>query len=711
MIQNSVNEFQILYKALTYFRTHWWLFILEVAAIYAVSIHNFSKSPPVFDSHARILIDSSKRNLYQAIVPGLSNNSLSRKQNLANLLSSAEMMERFQISLTEFYSNEGRPPHLRPYFPGGSPLPAERFRAFVELGYDKNSDVYNIHCSSQVAQAAHDLCLVYMNTIENYYPEIGQRDVMMKRDFLSRQISSFLSQIKEREKQIVEFQQTNEEFFNYIVQSVEEKGLQRLRLRRHSLLQKIANNRAIRSLLLEVPRAAKGELTARTGTIEALTKKVSELRYQLELVEASSAADSKERSESIKTQLIEASEQLAKVNEDEVTAFMKTPIPPAEVSKKLATLEIEYRSTKLQLKNLEEQIQELQTQERRFGQMKLDYERMLTELSHRKKLMTNLYQKEQETEVELSAGNAEIFKLANPSLPNHRTSPQLTKYLYGAFSMSLFVIAVTSVLLMAMFPRLDSEAEVHRLNLPVLGKVPLVKRFRTVQDDIPGYGLEHLKIMIYRIVRETKDLKCPVVIVSSPHAREGKSTLTHFLSIASQNPERKTLLIDGDLLTAHPNKFFGFSEDSTQGLGSFLQGTTPVSDWRNLILKTEYGGIDFMPRGTRMETVALPNFLKPMEQLLKELRNEYDMIFIDTPPLFASNLAHQWAGLGDLIILVARIFSTRPKDIQEAIQTCKVFSKAPVGIALNCVRLSGANKRASNYYFSKKKVVPPRLAA
>jgi tyrosine-protein kinase Etk/Wzc len=238
-----------------------------------------------------------------------------------------------------------------------------------------------------------------------------------------------------------------------------------------------------------------------------------------------------------------------------------------------------------------------------------------------------------------------------------------------------------------------------------------VKRFRTVQDDIPGYGLEHLKIMIYRIVRETKDLKCPVVIVSSPHAREGKSTLTHFLSIASQNPERKTLLIDGDLLTAHPNKFFGFSEDATKGLGSFLQDSTSLSNWRDLILKTEYGGIDFMPRGQRMETVALPHFLKPMEQLLKELRSEYDMIFIDTPPLFASNLAHQWAGLGDLIILVARIFSTRPKDIQEAIQTCKVFSKAPVGIALNCVRLSGANKRASNYYFSKKKVVPPRLAA
>ena len=108
----------------------------------------------------------------------------------------------------------------------------------------------------------------------------------------------------------------------------------------------------------------------------------------------------------------------------------------------------------------------------------------------------------------------------------------------------------------------------------------------------------------------------------------------------------------------------------------------------------------------------MANFAKPMEQFLSVLKKDFDTIYIDTPPLFSSNLAHQWAGLGDLIVLVARLFHTRPKDIVEAIQTCKVFSKSPVGLALNCVRLSGPTKRASNYYFSKKKPAPPpRLAA
>ena len=117
-----------------------------------------------------------------------------------------------------------------------------------------------------------------------------------------------------------------------------------------------------------------------------------------------------------------------------------------------------------------------------------------------------------------------------------------------------------------------------------------------------------------------------------------------------------------------------------------------------------------MPRGERVDPTQLHHHLKPVEAMLKQLRTQYDLILIDTPPLFASNLAHQWSGMADLIVLVARMYVTRPKDILEAIQTCKVFSKAPVGLALNCVPLTTAHKRASSYYFSRKKV-KTRLAA
>ena len=129
MVQNTINEFHLLIKALTYFRTHWWLFLLEVVAIYSVSLHTFYKTAPQYDSRATILIDSSRRQIYQSVMPGLMGNNNARKQNMANLLSGAEIMERFRTQLTDYYNSEGRPPHLRAYFPGGTAFPAERFRS------------------------------------------------------------------------------------------------------------------------------------------------------------------------------------------------------------------------------------------------------------------------------------------------------------------------------------------------------------------------------------------------------------------------------------------------------------------------------------------------------------------------------------------------------------------------------------------------------
>ncbi len=63
MLQQPVNEFQILVKALGYFRTHWWLFVLEVAVIYGVSLHNFYKTKPVYESYASTLLDNSRRQM------------------------------------------------------------------------------------------------------------------------------------------------------------------------------------------------------------------------------------------------------------------------------------------------------------------------------------------------------------------------------------------------------------------------------------------------------------------------------------------------------------------------------------------------------------------------------------------------------------------------------------------------------------------------
>jgi len=703
MFQSQVAEIQTLLKLLSYVRTHWWVFVLEFLCIFGMSLHKYYKTPPVYESHAALLIDSSRRQLYQSVLPTYGDpNANARKRNIAQLLMSQEVAERFKSQMNETFNADGRPAHLRYLFSGDGTLLMDDLREYLNLSWDKASDAYNLRCEARNAFAAREICKGLLNSIETYYPEIGEREAILKKDFLSRQISSLTQQIYERERAVASYQRKSSDFLSFVLSDSDDKGLQRLRSDEERLKHEIATNRAIRRLLLSVPRSKRGEYVTLETAISALTQRISELQYQVELTENANELNKPERLKNLHFEIDRLSSQLAALNDKQQEAFEKAPLPSPDVRKKLSELELEYKTDLIRLGDTDREIAEMTLKQNKYGEQRLEYDRLLAELNQRKHLLSSLYEKQQETELELSAGKAEIFTLQPPTLEGNRVEPQLAKYAYGALSMSLFACGITAALLLLLLPRLDNEEEVNRMNLPVLGKIPAMRKGLSRSDELSGVGLEYLKIMNYRILRETKDMKCPIVIVSSPHAREGKSTISRMLAQASQSPGRKILLIDGDLLTAHPNSFFGVKEDFTPGVKSLLTGEFkgPLAQ---LVVSTQHEGLSIIPRGGRIEPSSLPNFLDPIKGVLENLRKEYDVIFIDTPPLFAANLAHQWAGLADLIVLVARIYVTRPKDLSEAIQTCKIFSRSPVGIALNCVPISGPDKRVSNYYFSHRK--------
>jgi Mrp family chromosome partitioning ATPase len=708
MVQQSNNEFQILLKALGYLRTHGWLLLIELALIYGYSMQKYYRAIPEYNSDAAILIDHSQDNLYKNYFIASVRQANARKQNMVQLLTSHEVMERLRTTLTDIYNNNGRPAYLKTFFPDGIAVPANALRAHVILAWDKSSDIFTMNCNAQHPDAAHDLCLAYMNTTEAYYPEIGQREAIMKKEFLARQLATLSRQIAENEVAIMDYQKKSPEFTAFILGNEEDGGRNKLQMEVAVTEDHIRTNRATRALLLKVPQAKRGEHTVLATTMEATTARLSDLEYRLRLTETSNDPDKDTRVQGIRREMAETSAQLAKLNEELESAYLAQPADSADVRNKIAKLELDYQILQIAKRNLASQIEKLNGLEGKYIQQRLEYKRLKADVEHKRSLLKNLYKLEQETELEVSAGVSEIYRLREASRNLNRIAPQLSKYLYGSLSISLFVLSMTLILLMAAFPRIDNESEVNRLNLPVIGKVPHIRQNAKIIDDIPSYAVEYLKIMNYRILRETKDTLCPVVIVTSGQAREGKSTVVNSLTLTAQDPKRKALLIDGDLLTTRPNHFFGIPEDRTKGLYALLNSEHPDPD--SLVVPTRMDGLYFLPRGQRLSLNENGNLQKPLELALVDLRKKYDIIFIDTPPLFTSNLGHQWAALADLIVVVARIFVTRPRDVIEAIQTCKLYSRAPVGVALNCVPLSGAYRRASNYYFSKKKAKVQAIA-
>ncbi len=187
--------------------------------------------------------------------------------------------------------------------------------------------------------------------------------------------------------------------------------------------------------------------------------------------------------------------------------------------------------------------------------------------------------------------------------------------------------------------------------------------------------------------------KGSTVVVTSPVAGDGKTSTTVHLGIALAKSGRRTLLIDGDLRRPRLHELF----DVTNELGL-----------RQLL--TEDPGFT-KPRVTSIPNLSVltsggvdPNptpliFSRRLPALLEALQMGYDIILVDTPPtgLFAD--ARSWAQSALGVVLVVRAGRT---DRQDAKTTCQRFAQdgsAVIGVVLNDWNPShdGSKDYASSY--------------
>ncbi|MBE0659129.1 MAG: polysaccharide biosynthesis tyrosine autokinase [Bryobacteraceae bacterium] len=144
------------------------------------------------------------------------------------------------------------------------------------------------------------------------------------------------------------------------------------------------------------------------------------------------------------------------------------------------------------------------------------------------------------------------------------------------------------------------------------------------------------------------------LVVTSANPSEGKTTVATNLSIAIAETGMRVLLIDGDTRKGRIDKVFGVEND--EGLTSVLRN--PRRDWRELVQETQFANLSVLTTGPG---VAGPsNFLhaRQFPAVMQEIREEYDMVVIDTPPALQIPDARLIGRLADGIILVVRAGQT-----------------------------------------------------
>ncbi len=208
----------------------------------------------------------------------------------------------------------------------------------------------------------------------------------------------------------------------------------------------------------------------------------------------------------------------------------------------------------------------------------------------------------------------------------------------------------------------------------------------------------------YKLIRANLDFtlpegeKCPVIGVTSAMRGEGKSTTAVNLSYVFAERGSKVLLIDGDLRI--PSVAKKMDIPSSPGLTDVLMNKGPeqLSDYKSQLLDTWY----IMPSGDIPPNPSELLSSKRMEAALARLREQFDYIVIDLPPV---NIVSDAVAVSSLItgmVVVIREDYTEKKELEHCFRQLKMSNVKVLGCVMNETKSgSGSYGRYRRYRYYK----------
>ena len=216
-------------------------------------------------------------------------------------------------------------------------------------------------------------------------------------------------------------------------------------------------------------------------------------------------------------------------------------------------------------------------------------------------------------------------------------------------------------------------------------------------------NLEFTATEQYKLLRTNLDFtipegtKCPVIGVTSSMRGEGKSTTAVNLSYVLAEKGSKVLLIDGDLRI--PSVAKKMNLPSSPGLTDFLMGKGDALDHhKSELLDTWY----ILPSGDIPPNPSELLGSKRMESALESLREFFDYIIIDLPPVNIVSDALSIANLITGMIVVIRQEYTEKKELEHCFRQLKLSNVNILGCVMNeTTSGSGSYGRYKRYKYYK----------
>jgi len=179
-------------------------------------------------------------------------------------------------------------------------------------------------------------------------------------------------------------------------------------------------------------------------------------------------------------------------------------------------------------------------------------------------------------------------------------------------------------------------------------------------------------------------------MVTSASPREGKSTTINNLAVAYAQAECSVLLLDADMRKPTAHQAFGIS--NRYGLTGVLTGHCKAEE---AIQSTHVNGLSVMTAGPVPPNPAEMIATNRMDRLLNELKDRFDLILIDTPPVLAVSDAQIMSTKCDGVLLVVKAGELKRGPALRAKEQLSFVKARLLGVVLNQAK----GMEAAPYYY------------
>ncbi|MCL7979474.1 MAG: polysaccharide biosynthesis tyrosine autokinase [marine benthic group bacterium] len=299
--------------------------------------------------------------------------------------------------------------------------------------------------------------------------------------------------------------------------------------------------------------------------------------------------------------------------------------------------------------------------------------------------------KEAELAVATSSPGLQVLDRASPPLwPTENTAPRILLMA----SLAGLGLGVAGALLFDKFDkRIRYPDQVSSsLGLPVLGIVPRLDSQTGMDAEVAVEAFRSIRVQISHANGGSRG----TLLVTSPAPRDGKSMVSANLAISYAAAGFKTVLVDADVRRGHAQEMFNV--ERSPGLTDYLSGRVGID---GLIQDTAVENLSIVARGAAGAFNAERLDSKEMDDLLAVLRERYDVVVLDAPPLAAGADVLVLGKRSDKVVIVLRAGETDSQLARTKLDLIGNVNIPIVGAVLNAVPTSAHYyPYYANYYYA-----------